>query len=107
MNMLANIDQVVFVLGGMMRTLSLLVLDAFWMWEWAQYIVILFALTMAFAMVCAALSHMFESKKKQMLVAHYLSALDNQNFLLKDGENYDYLRRRLCIKQIGLCARLN
>jgi len=95
-----------FALGFMMLTFSLLALDAFWMWEWMQYLAALFALTSTFSMVSAILSYIFESKKKQILMAHYLSALDHQGFLLKVEENFDYLRRKLCTKKIGLCAKL-
>jgi len=93
-------------LGCMMLTLSSVAIDTFWVWEWMQYVLILFALTIAFALVSAILSYIFESKKKQTLIAHYLSALDNHGFLLGNGENYDYLRRKLCTNQIGLCAKL-
>ena len=69
------------ILGGMTFTLPLLAVNPFLTWQWPHYFAILFALTVTFTLVSAILSYMFESKKKQFLIAHHLAALDNQDFL--------------------------
>ena len=100
MNISVNVDRAIFVLGSMMFTLSLLMFDVFWLWDWTQYLAIIFVLTIIFAIVCAILSYIFESKKKQILITHYLSALDNQRILLETKKAMiilggDYAPKRL------------